>query len=404
MTALCLWVVGATVAFGVYTYLAYPLLLLLLAVLRRARRPIAPLAEWPTISIVLPAYNEEAVLRDTLENLLQLDYPADRRQILVLSDASTDHTDAIVSQYAGRGVQLLRMPVRGGKTAAENAARPLLRGEIIVNTDASVQVERGALKRLITSFADPTVGVASSHNVSVARVRGHANYAESWYVRYDMWVRDLESRVSGIVGAAGCLYAVRASVHLQFVPDALSRDFAAGLMARELGLRAVSVRDAVCFVPRIPSLRREYRRKVRTITRGIETLYYKRRLLNPFRYGLFSWILGSHKLCRWLIPHSGALTLVALAGLAGSATWARWAFALAAFTGVCAALAFWWPEPWRLPKVLAVPAYFVIGNLAALQASIRAARGLRTPVWEPTRRQAQRLGASCAATTEATVR
>ena len=390
MTSLCLGVLGAAVAFALYTYLGYPLLLMLLTVLRRKRPPVAPLAEWPMITIVLPVFNEEAVIRNTLENLLQLDYPADRRQILVLSDASTDRTDAIVSEYATRGVQLLRLPRRRGKTAAENAALALLRGDLIVNTDASVYVERGALKPLIASLADPTVGVASGHGVSVAPSQEHAKRADSWYMGYEMWVRDLETRVSGIVGAAGCFHAVRAPIQRHALPEALSRDFAAALLARERGLRAVSVREALCFIPRVPSLRREYRRKVRTITRGWHTLYFKRPLLNPFRYGAFSWILASHKICRWLIPHLTVVALATLVCLARSAPWALWGLGLAAFAGVCAARAWWWPEGRRFPRVLAVPAYIVIGNLAALHAFVRAVRGERVPLWEPTRREAVR--------------
>src|SRR6266566_1243540 len=396
MTTVALWVVGVAAAFAVYTYIGYPVALFVLAIFRRRRsgdagpgagpgagagagagagegeaEKRAP-ADWPRITMVLPVYNEAAVIGDTLENLLKVDYPADRREILVLSDASTDETDAVVRGYAHRGVRLMRIPVRGGKTAAENAALPFLRGEIIVNTDASVRVHREAVKRLIAAFADPTVGVASSYNVSVARMTAHANAAEGWYVGYDMWVRDLESRVSGSVGATGCLYAVRAPIHSQRLPTALTRDFAAALLARERGLRAVSVRGAICFVPRIGSLQREYRRKVRTITGGIETLYFKRGLLNPFRYGLFAWILASHKVCRWLMPHVGLLTLLALAGLAGTAPWG---------------LVGWgWPERWQLPRILAVPAYLVMGNLAALHASIRAFRGASVPIWEPTRR------------------
>ena len=388
MTAVCLWALCGVGGFVFYTYLGYPLLLMILAAVRRRHSPVAPLTEWPRISIVLPAYNEEAVIRDTLENLLRLDYPADRCQILVVSDASTDRTDAIVGEYASRGVELLRLPHRRGKTGAENAALPVLRGEIIVNTDASVHVERGALKALIAHFADPTVGVASNRNVSVARAPQHPNYAESWYVGYEMWVRDLESRVAGIVGAAGCLYAVRAPIHMRLLPESLSRDFAAGLVARELGWRAVSVREAVCYVPRISSLRREYRRKVRTMTRGMETLYRERQLLNPVRYGLFSWTLASHKVCRWVIPHLGIVALGALACLAWIAPWARWALGFAGFAALCAVVAWFWPEGRRLPKVVAVPAYLVMGNLAPLHASLRVARGEGAPTWEPTRREA----------------
>src|SRR5207248_2037587 len=142
-------------------------------------------------------------------------------------------------------------PRRGGKTAAENSALPLLRGDIIVTTDASARPQRGALKPLIASFADPTVGVASGHYVSVARAEGHANHGESWYVGYDMWVRLLETRLAGIPGAAGCFHAVRAPIHLRVLPEDISRDFAAALLAREQGLRTVSVEGAVCTVPRV---------------------------------------------------------------------------------------------------------------------------------------------------------
>ena len=386
--AVCAYLIAAVAAFAVYTYVGYPLILLAASALRGRRRPLPPPVEWPHITILLPARNEEAVIGGTIDNLLQLDYPADRRRIIVLSDGSTDRTDAIVAAYAGRGVDLVRMPRWAGKTAAENAVLSQLESEIIVNTDASARVERGALKALIAPFADPEVGVASSHNVSLARVEEHANYAESWYVGYDMWVRSLETRVSGIVGAAGCLYAARLATQRHVLPQALTRDFAAPLLAREQGLRAVSVPEAICFVPRIPSLRREYRRKVRTITRGIETLRFKRRLLNPLRHGAFSWILISHKICRWLIPHAALLALAALLCLTQTVVAARWALVGVAWVGVCAVVGWWWPDRWRLPKVMAVPAYFVIGNLAALQASVRALAGQRDRLWEPTRREA----------------
>lgn len=390
MNAVCLWVLGGAVAFALYTYVGYPVLLGLVGLARRARSTTPAPDEWPAVSIVLPVYNEESVIRPTLENLLHLDYPGDRRQILVVSDASTDRTDAIVREYADRGVELMRLPTRRGKTAAENAALPLLQGDIVVTTDASARPARDALKPLIASFADPTVGVASGHYVSVARVDGHANHGESWYVGYDMWVRQLETRVSGIPGAAGCFHAVRAPIHRRVVPEDISRDFAAALLAREQGLRTVSVESAVCTVPRVPSLRKEYRRKVRTIVRGWHTLHFKRALLNPFRHGLFAWILASHKVCRWVIPHVALPAVVALVCLAQTFWWARWGASLVAAAALCAALGWWWPEQRRLPKVVALPAYLVVGNVAALDASIRALKGERTPLWEPTRREAAR--------------
>jgi len=372
-----------------YSYVGYPVLLKLLGLGRGRRRAPPPLGEWPSISITIPVHNEAEVIAGTLERLLELDYPVERRQILVVSDASSDGTDVIVSGFAQRGVELLRLPERRGKSAAENAARGQLRGDIIINTDASVRIDRRALKLLVAEFADPAVGVASGRDVSVAHVDAHANAGESAYIGYEMWVRDLETRVAGIVGASGCLYAIRAELHREAVPGDLSRDFGAALFARRRGLRAVSVPDALCFVPRSASLRQEYRRKVRTMARGLRTLWALRTLLNPLRYGLFAWMLGSHKLCRWLVPWAALLTVGAVGVLAPDASWARAVLGAAVGVLALAAVGWWWPQGGgrRVPRVFALPAYAVSGNVAALHAWLVAMSGVGTAVWEPTRRR-----------------
>ncbi|HEX9728996.1 MAG TPA: glycosyltransferase family 2 protein [Gemmatimonadales bacterium] len=379
-----LWVVIGGVAFAVYTYAGYPAILRVLA--RRASTPAAP-DEWPMISLTVPVYNEEHVIAETLEQILAIDYPRDRMQVLVVSDASSDGTDSIVASYAGRGVELLRQPARAGKTAAENAARLFLRGDIIINTDASVRIAPDAVRRLVLWFSDPTVGVASGRDVSVAQVDETANVGESGYVGYEMWVRDLETAADGIVGASGCFYAIRRQLHMELVPAALSRDFAAAMIAREAGLRAVSVPDAVCYVPRASSLRKEYRRKVRTITRGMETLWDRRRLMNPLRFGRFSWMLFTHKACRWLLPWAAIASLMGLGALALDHLWARVLVGLVIAGGLFALAGWLWPEDRKLPRLLALPTFAVAGNLAALHASLNAMRGERNPTWEPTRRK-----------------
>jgi len=372
----------------VYAYAGYPAALWLSAA-GRARRA-APVAgiELPLVTITIPVYNEAAAIADTLEAILAIDYPADRRQILVISDASSDETDRIVAGFASRGVELVRMPERRGKTAAENACRMTLRGEIIVNTDASVRIHRDAVRHLVAALADPTIGVASSRDVSVARIDAAANPGEGAYVGYEMWVRDLETRVDGIVGASGCLYAIRAELHREYLPEALSRDFAAALVARLHGFRSVSVPDAICFVPRGVSLHQEYRRKVRTMTRGLATLYHHRRLMNPFRYGMFSWMLLSHKLCRWILPWTVVAAAAALMVEAGSSPVARLLLMIGAVVSLVAVAGWSWPETKRIPRVVAMPAFTVAGIVAGLQAWIRAVSGKTAAVWEPTRRDA----------------
>jgi len=370
-----------------YAYLGYPALLALAVRGRRDGPGAGAHPEWPTLTITVPCYNEERAIGQTIERILALDYPADRRQVLVISDASTDGTDDIVRSFADRGVELLRLPRRGGKTAAENAAAAHLRGEIVVNTDATIRILPGALRALVAVFQDPTIGVASGRDVSVGDLESARNQGESGYVGYEMWVRSLETRLGSIVGASGCFFASRRELYDGAFPEALSRDFASCLLAREAGYRSVSVDAACALVPRASSLRAEYRRKVRTMARGLGTLHYKRHLLNPFRFGAFSLMLFSHKLCRWLFQLSLPLLAIGatLLALRAPAT-APW-LALGVSLGIGMALsAWWWPEGRRMPVFLSAPGYFIWSNIAGLMAWIQFFRGGYQPIWEPTRR------------------
>lgn len=369
---------------GVYAYVAYPLMLRILP--RRAfRREFDP-ERAPMVSIVIPAYNEEAQIRGAIEAATGQDYPPDRRQILILSDASTDRTDDIVREYARSGVELLRMPVRSGKTAAENASIPHLRGEIIINTDSSVRLHPTAVRRLIEAMADPAVGVASTRDVSITRAATSANATEAGYVDYEMRIRGLETLTGGIVGASGSGYAIRAELHHIPVRADLSRDFSAALTARKHGFAAVSVDDALCYVPRTTSLRAEYRRKVRTIARGMETLAFNKQLLDPIEHDAFAWKLLSHKVARWLLPVSAVAGAVGLAFLGTRYVWATTLLALGlAMTLLALGVSLY---PWKrpIPRALSLLAFGVAGNVAVVHALGRVLLGHEDHLWEPTRR------------------
>lgn len=395
VTSILLGTGAALVAFGVllplYTFLGYPALLGLKAGRREDDGAHPDPSPWPTVTVTVPAYNEAAQIRDTIQGLLELDYPAERIERVIVSDASSDGTDDIVREYADQGIQLRRVESRGGKTQAENEVAPTLSGEIIVNTDASIRWDPGAIKALVRRFDDPTVGVASGRDVSIENRHDEANAGETRYVNYEMWLRDLETRAGGgIVGASGSLYAIRAELHRHPVPGHLSRDFASALTARDHGFRAVTVNEAICYVPRTHSLDREYRRKVRTITRGMETLGWKRHLLNPFRHGVFAWMLFSHKVCRWLIPVAAVALWV---GLVLTAVALQWPLAVAVLVGgLLVGLAVAWaglgrPDDRPLPKLLSLGAFAVLSNIAILRAWYRAFRGAGQAVWEPTRRK-----------------
>lgn len=370
-----------------YAFVIYPIFLLIGVAVRGRSRVMQQPAEWPQITIAVPVHNEERNVAGKIENLLATDYPSDRRHIVVISDASTDGTDEIVRRYASQRVELVRQPVRRGKTAAENLARAHVRGSIVITTDASTRLNAGVIKQLVQALGNPEIGVASSNNISVSGRATDAVRAESWYTRYDMWVRDLESHLGGIVGASGALFACTSKVFDELLPEGLSRDFAAPLVAREQGLKSVLVREAHCSVPRSVSLEREYRRKVRTMSRGLETLFFKRHLLNPFRYGLFALQLASHKLIRWLVPWAIVAIVISIVWLAATGeSWAQKAGFGVATSVALGVVGILWARFGNTPALFSAAAYLLTGVVAGLHAWMNALRGEMSPTWEPTRR------------------
>lgn len=339
---------------------------------------------WPEIGILVPAHDEADTLGEMLRRLLEADYPEARRQILVVSDNSTDGTDELVSGIDG--VELLSLGRRHGKTRAQQAALERLRGEIVVNVDASIGVPPDSLKPLIRAFRDPTVGVASGRDVSVAGDGSREGSGEAGYVGYEMWVRRLETRRGSVVGASGCFYAARREVFAASLPEGTSRDFASVLVAREMGYRSVSVEEAVCLVPRTSSFGAEFRRKTRTMTRGLHTLWHLRRLLDPIRFGGFSFMLFSHKLCRWATLPAAPLALVGAVLLAGSgpAALTLAAASLSAPALVLLAVRTEGRWPWPRPLLRALfPAAVAVAGVRAWAALLG---GRARATWEPTRR------------------
>ncbi|HJQ10498.1 MAG TPA: glycosyltransferase [Gemmatimonadaceae bacterium] len=377
-------VAAAPVVIAVYAYVGYPLILWLAAKARRTSARAEAVTEWPDVTITVPIYNAASSIRATLDRLLELDYPREKLQILVISDASNDGSDEIVRGLQNRGVELLRMPVRRGKTVAENAALAASRGEILVNVDSTILLPSNALKRLVQVFQDPTIGVASGRDVSIGDAHKEGTPAESRYIGYEMWVRDLETQVGSIVGASGCFYASRRCIHERALPAGLSWDFASALNARLQGYRSVSVPEAICMVPRALQIRTELRRKMRTMARGLSTLFYYRALMNPFAYGSFALTLISHKLLRWLPYLLAPIALVALSTLALESLIARGLLGLT-FAALVAGF-FAMRHRASLPKPLALAGFVVAVFSAGFLAWWAALRQTQMATWEPTPR------------------
>lgn len=365
-----------------YAYFGYPVALLLLTRLRGPRVLVAAPSALPlTVSVVVTCRNEERVIREKLENTLRLHYagrPAVEAgvQLIVASDASDDGTDSVVREYAARGVQLVRLDARGGKERAQQAAVEAVRGEIVVFTDAKIRLEPDALERFAAYFSDPTVGAVSS----IDRVEGEGS-GEGMYVRYEMWLRSLESQFGSLVGVSGSCFAVRREICSDLRAD-IPSDFALLLAARRRGLRGVHAPDVVASYKPVATEKAEFERKVRTVLRGITTLMTCSEVLRPDRYGVFAWQVASHKLMRWLVPWFvmlGSVAALLVAHLGGFyALVAAGVLAFYAGAGLAAA------EPRMRERIWCrLPLFFLVVNAGIAVAWVHYLRGQRTMAWDP---------------------
>ena len=373
-----------TVSLLFHVYFGYPLLLALLSLFRR-RYMKTDMSYQPTVSLIIAAYNEEAVIGDKIENSLQLDYPRDKLEIIVFSDASTDRTDEIVKSYADQGVKLLRIEGRKGKTYCQNEAAKIARGEILVFSDANSMYEPDAIRKLVRHFTDERVGCVSGelrYRSDKGGVEGERTY---W--KYEQIIKRLESRVSSVVGVNGSIYAVRQGL-FEPLPSDVLEDFVRPLRLVQKGYRVIYEPNAVNWEPTAPNPSREFRRRVRIVTQSVYSLFKDkslRALLNPFRYGIFSIQLWSHKVLRWLsglflllifalnIPLLGQGTVYTIT-MVGQGT-----FYLLAFWGFISEAVL----NRRAPKLPHIAYYFCLSCYAMLKGVYNGLRGRTIVTWQP---------------------
>jgi cellulose synthase/poly-beta-1,6-N-acetylglucosamine synthase-like glycosyltransferase len=383
-----------------YTYVGYPLLLVVVS--RLGGRAVLQRAGWtPAVSVIITAYNEERDLAAKLENTLALDYDPDKLEVIVASDCSTDRTDEIARQFAARGVRLHRQQERQGKTAAQNAAIKEARGEIILFSDATTLYQRDVLRVINRNFADTAVGCVAGRLVYVDPSESSVGRGARSYWGYETFLKKHESRAGSLIGASGCLYAVRRSAYVPLYHEACS-DFLIATKMVEQGLRAVYEPDAVCMEETNRRTDRELRMRVRVITQTFTDLWRHRSMMNPLRSGFYAVQLLSHKVMRYLVPFFLiAILLVSLLLAPRSAFYAAVLLVQLALYSMAAL-------SWALEllgmrnRLLALPQYFVLANLASLIAVCKFLSGERYASWEPIREPVARIKGGGHATTAVT--
>lgn len=361
----------------IYPYLGYPALLWLLGRLLRRSTP-GDSDVLPTVSMIIPVYNEGTAIGPKLVNTQALRYPPERLEVLFVSDGSTDETPARIAEALRPGVQLIELPRRGGKAGALNAGLARARHDVLVFSDASITLEPQALERLVQGFQDPRVGCISGED------KIHESGGEALYGRFELWLRRLEGGVHSIAGASGSFYAQR-RVLCQPFAEGLAPDFLSVLRTVEQGYRATSEPRAVGVMSSVKDPRREYERKIRTLIRGITTLGAYAHLLNPFRTGLFAFILFSHKGMRWLAPLFLIGTFVGAAASWRAPLYAGFFVVQCVCYGVAAAAFRQWAGLHRtLPGKVML--YFASVNLSILVAWVQYFKGVRQELWTPSQR------------------
>lgn len=369
----------SAILFICYTYAGYPVLLKMACLIRD--RPVKKGPIEPAVSFIITAYNEEKRIAAKIDNTLQQTYPRAKLEIIVASDCSSDRTDEIVRGYQGQGVRLVRAPERKGKEHAQKLAVEAAIGDILVFSDVATILDHDGIANAVTNFDDATVGCVSSVDKFVDE---HGNISgEGAYVKYEMLLRNLETRLNSVVGLSGSFFAARKEVCGDWAVD-LQSDFNTLFNAMKRGMRGVSDPDSIGYYKNIADERKEFDRKVRTVTRGIAVFMRSLSLLNPFRYGVFSWQLLSHKLCRWLVPFAMIAAFVSNAVLASRSPFYFYAFvAQLLFYGVAVVGLSTQLSQQRAVKLLS---FFVLVNVSILKAWYGYLRGDRLLVWEPSKR------------------
>jgi len=361
-----------------YAYLGYPLSLMLLGIFRKNIEIRQPL-DVP-VTLIITVYNEEKPIKEKLENSLKLNYPAGKLQIIVASDGSTDATNDIVRAYEKQGIELLKVIKRGGKENAQKEAVIHARGEIIIFSDVATILEPQGLMEIVSNFADPSIGCVSSEDRLIGQDGKPSG--EGFYVRYEMWLRRLESQVNSIVGLSGSFFAARKEVCQDFSGDVQS-DFRTLLRSMKLGLRGVSDPNAIGSYLNIADESQEFERKVRTVLRGLTVFFKHLEFLNFFQYGLFSYQFFCHKLLRWLVPFFLIAALISNVILAFTSGF--FLFLLVGqfvFYGIGV---YGWVTK-SLSGVLKIPMFFMVVNTAIAVAWWEYLAGKRVVLWEPSAR------------------
>ena len=365
----------------VYVYIGYPLLLALLTLIFRRRRP--EVGYTPSISVLICAYNEEAAIGRKIKQTLALEYPPSKLEILVVSDGSTDRTDEIVRSFSDARVRLLRVEGRLGKTNAQNQGVQQCRGEVIVFSDATAIYHPKVLLYLAAHYEDSKVGAVSGRykyfDPEDASPTGLGSVA---FWNYENMIKLLQSRIGTLTGCSGCIYSVRRQNYVPLPPEACS-DLVEPLCIVRDGYRVAFEDRALAYEETTKNSAQEFKMRVRVGTRGMRGLLSVPELLRPTQHAWTAFQLVSHKILRWMVPiFLLPLFVGSAANLHVPAFRMLFLLQLLFYGFGLASMVVPLHRRW---KILGIPLFFCTLNAAAFMSMLQVWRGHKFTTWETVR-------------------
>lgn len=374
-----------------YAYLGYGILLFFLVRLKRlftssARKTSHEPPYEPTVTLVVPAYNEEDFILKKVENCLQLDYPKDKFEIIFITDGSTDRTKELLEKD-GR-VKVLHEDRRAGKSAAENRAMKYVKSEIVVFCDANTLLNKEAIRELVKHYRDPKVGAVSGEKrIMTSEAEGASAAGEGLYWKYESALKKMDSEMLTIVGAAGELISFRTSLVEDLEEDTILDDFMQSMRIALKGYRVIYEPKAYAMETASADVKEELKRKVRICAGGWQSMSRLLPAFNLFKHPLLTFLYTSHRVLRWSIAAFSLPFIFVLNIFLLDKGWiyqilflGQVLFYLMAFVG-------WYLQSKKIKvKVLFVPYYFTMMNYAVFAGFLRWLKGSQKATWERARR------------------
>jgi len=374
-----------------YVYVGYPLVLWVMA--KIYARVVNKSLIAPTITLLIPTFNEEDVIRRKLENSISLDYPKELLEILVVDDASDDATSSIVKEFEDRGVTLIQKPERSGKMSSVEIGFEHARGEVVILSDASPSYEKDSLKLLLQPFHDPKVGVVVG-TLAVWDSQNAVAKPAGLYWKYEAAIRRMESKIGSTVGVHGNMYAIRRQLFTKLHAGTINDEWSITMRVIQQGYRVVYEPDAVSYDDVSKEMKDEFRRRVR-INAGRYQAFFSSQKLWPWNRPLVVFEIISHKLFRLLLPifMVGALFFNGLTVLYSSAPAFMWFVLMGQIVFYC--LSLWGylaekangPKSAKMARFSNLAYYLTSSNIAALCGFVRYLRRRQSVLWEKADRE-----------------